>query len=275
MNMINMLDWVLLAIAFAMLAKIVLVPFVFSKFAKAGNIENMSQTDARTYIHKKAKNINETYIIVLVTYVMLTSWLLFPKLEFITLPLGNLGKYIGSLVETSFFAMIQELFYKYAVSQKMDTTDKISLISIQKRTNEVLVKDIYTFLVLTVFLQASIVGLIPFFQVDNYVFIDVFTIAIISISFINLMFISLTVRRHNKQKKYFLNWLAFTFATVVRSIASAIMTYYSAYFEYSFDKDSIITAIVINSIVCGAAIVQICSLFLNLIQKKSVGAWYD
>lgn len=275
MNMINILDWILLAIAFAMLAKIILVPFVFSKFAKIDKIEDMSQTDVQAYIHKKTKNINEIYIIAFAAYAMLASWLLFSKLELIMLPLGNLGKYIGSLIETSFFVLIQELFYKYAMSQKTAATDRISSISAQKRTNEILVKDIYTFLILTIFLQASIVGLIPFFQVDNYVFIDAFTIAIVSISFVNLMFISLIVRKRNKQKKYFLNWLVFTFATVIRSIASAMMTYYSAYFEYSFDRDSIITVIVINSVVCGAAITQICSLFLNLIQKKSVGAWYD
>lgn len=254
----------------------------YPSFYKKSKLKEDSLIDIPSitkFIHKKRGETNELWVINLFLYALLIIWFNYSKfLNFINIyldTLGNIDNYVGTIIETGFFIVLQFYIYRIAITQKTNLKDSIKLISMYKDNNEKMSRDIYIFLILEVFLQASIVGLVPFFQIDNYFYVDIIAIVILIITIIHVLKIQLLIHTYNHQYLYLRVWTIFIVTTFFQNCANSLLNTFEGYFQIPSHSESTLIWVFLQIISYCANIIQLICLSINLIQQHSMEDWYN
>lgn len=260
------------------LVKILIYPYL-NKRIKLDESKFANTNAVRSFIRKKRGETNELYIINLFLYTLLVVWFNYSKfLNFINTyldTLGNIGNYIGSVIETGFFVILQFYIYRIAITQKANLKDSMKLISMYKDNNEKMGRDVYIFLTIIVFLQASIAGLVPFFQINNYLFADIISILVLIITTIHILKIQLLIHTYSHQHLYLRTWTVFTVTTIFQNCANLLLTAFDGYFQIPIHSESTLFWVFLQVIIKYAAVVQLGCLVINLVQQHSMEDWYN
>lgn len=276
---LNKIIWWLQAILpIALLIKVIIVPHIYKLISKQPE-ELLNESEVKKYYHKREGKTNELYTLALFLYSFLIVWLNWPKVlqiieHYINSSLGNVGNYIGAILETSFITVLQLHIYKYAIAQKIDVKDSISKLSIYRNCNSTLIKNIYKYLTIETFLQAAIIGLIPFFQVDNYFYADAIVIVDLIISLVHILSMQAVIHSYSNQHFYLRTWTIFVVATIFNNIANALLNIFDGFLDLSYGI-AISIWLFFKMTYITSALFQFSALFINIIQTKSMEEWYD
>lgn len=268
-----------LALPLLLLIKSIVTPYIYKHVKIKSNNQFTGTEDVKRFIHKRRNETNELHTITLFLYSMLAVWLNWPKLlELIESSLndiGIVGNYIGAIIEIGFLVVLQLHMYKYGLMQRMNVGESISKISIYKSNNEKLVRDIYAFLMVEVFLQASIVGLIPFSQIDRFIYVDATVVLVAILAFIHALLIQKTIHSYSHQHVYLRSWTTFICASIFANAANALLSTFEGFLNMPYDSMSIVMWLLLRTIWLIASLTQLSCLAVNLIQRSSMEEWYN
>lgn len=270
--------WLQIIMPAFLLAKAVIMPYFYKKFAKFDDSIFTSSKQLKLYKHKRCNETNELHTTTLFLYGQLLVWLALPRLlqaVELQINLGNAGNYVGAIIESGFFLVLQLHTYKYSIAQKMNVGDSIKKISYYKHNYDTLIKLVYVFLIAEFFLQASIVGLIPFFQIDHSIIADVIVQIILLLAACHIIIQQKIISSYSKQSKYLRSWTIFTIASVFRNAANAVLTNYTDFLDLPIDSESVIIFVLLTTVLRFAVFLQLACLTYNSIQTRSMEEWYD
>ena len=263
-----------------LLLKTIFIPYINKRIKIKGSKTFDNETEVRKYIHKKRNETNELHITTFFLYFMLflsLNW--FKVLNFFENSgdslIENTLSYIGSIIEIGFLVILQLHLYKYSLSQKPDLGKSISKISKYKNNSNKLVQNVYIFLIIEVFLQALIVGLIPFFQIDRFFYVDIIVLISTIVALIHILYDQFIIHEYNHQKFYLKTWTIFIFVTIFSNLSSALLIKFESFLNIPLDSNSILLWLLLKTIWSISSLTQIICLFINIIQKSSIEEWYN
>lgn len=263
-----------------LLLKTIFIPYINKRIKIKGSKTFDNETEVRKYIHKKRNETNELHITTFFLYFMLflsLNW--FKVLNFFENRgdslIENTLSYIGSIIEIGFLVILQLHLYKYSLSQKPDLGKSISKISKYKNNSNKLVQNVYIFLIIEVFLQALIVGLIPFFQIDRFFYVDIIVLISTIVALIHILYDQFIIHEYNHQKFYLKTWTIFIFVTIFSNLSSALLIKFESFLNIPLDSNSILLWLLLKTIWSISSLTQIICLFINIIQKSSIEEWYN
>lgn len=263
-----------------LLLKTIFIPYINKRIKIKGLKTFDNEIEVRKYIHKKRNETNELHITTFFLYFMLflsLNW--FKVLDFFENQgdrlIENTLSYIGSIIEIGFLVILQLHLYKYSLSQKADLGQSISRISEYKNNSNKLVQNVYIFLIIEVFLQALIVGLIPFFQIDRFFYVDIIVLISIIVALIHIVYDQFIIHDYNHQKFYLKTWTIFIFVTIFSKLSLALLIKFESFLNMPLDSTSILLWLLLKTIWEVSSLTQIICLFINIIQKRSIEEWYN
>lgn len=263
-----------------LLLKTIFIPYINKRIKIKGLKTFDNEIEVRKYIHKKRNETNELHITTFFLYFMLflsLNW--FKVLDFFENQgdrlIENTLSYIGSIIEIGFLVILQLHLYKYSLSQKADLGQSISRISEYKNNSNKLVQNVYIFLIIEVFLQALIVGLIPFFQIDRFFYVDIIVLISIIVALIHIVYDQFIIHDYNHQKFYLKTWAIFIFVTIFSKLSLALLIKFESFLNMPLDSTSILLWLLLKTIWEVSSLTQIICLFINIIQKRSIEEWYN
>lgn len=269
--------WLQIIIPAFLLAKAIAMPYFYKKLTKPDNAIFANDKQLKIYMHKRRNETNELHTTTMFLYGQLLVWLALPRLlQMLELQvsLGNAGSYIGAIIESGFFLILQLHTYKYSIAQKMDVGNSIKKISYYKRSYDTLIKLIYVFLISEFFLQASIVGLIPFFQIDHSIIADVVVQIILLLAACHIIVQQKIISSYSKQSRYLRSWTIFTIASVFRNATNAILANYADFLDLPISSESVVISVLLTTILRFTVFLQLICLTYNCIQTQSMEEWY-
>lgn len=270
--------WLQLVLPVALLVKVIIAPYIYKAITKSPS-DLSNESDVRRYYHKRERKTNELHTLTFFLYSLLIVWLNWPKIlnivEHFVSDIGNVGNYVGAIIEIGFIVVLQLHIYKYAIAQKMSIGNSINRLSVYRDNNEKLVRNIYVFLIIEVFLQASIVGLIPFFQIDRYVYVDITVVAVLIIALVHILNIQAIVHVYSHQHLYLRTWTTFVVATIFNNIANTVLTLCDGYLNMPFDSMSVLMWLLFRTMWILSTMFQCGCLAVNIAQTSSMEEWYD
>lgn len=263
-----------------LLLKTIFIPYINKRIKIKDSKTFDNEIEVRKYIHKKRNETNELHITTFFLYFMLflsLNW--FKVLSFFE----NIGdslientlSYIGAIIEIGFLVILQLHLYKYSLSQKADLGQSISRISEYKNNSNKLVQNVYIFLIIEVFLQALIVGLIPFFQIDRLFYVDIIVLISTIVALIHIVYDQFIIHDYNHQRFYLKTWTIFIFVTIFSNISSTLLIKFESFLNIPLDSTSILLWLLLKTIWRVSSLTQIICLFINIIQKRSIEEWYN
>lgn len=262
-----------------LLIKTIIIPYINKLISIKSDTQFKNEAEVKRFIHKKKNETNELHTLTFFLYGLLIVWFNWPKIlsiiEYYVSDLGNIGNYIGAIIEIGFLIVLQLHIYKYAMAQKMNVGESIKRISIYKDNNEKLVRNIYIFSISEVFLQSSIIGLIPFFQVDRFFYVDIIVILVSILVLISVLWDQILINSYNRQHRYLRSWTIFIISTIFANSSNALLDLFGDFLNLPPDNISIIIFLLLRTIWIMSSFIQLSCLLLNLIQKNSMEEWYN
>lgn len=225
------------------------------------------------------KRLNEIYVISIFMYSLLVLWnVTFSLSSWLESNIDNFklaGKYIGSLIQSGYFIILQFMFYKISINQKMNFKGSMFLISLQKNNNDKLMKYIYVFLVIEVFLQSTLVGLVPFFQTDDDIYVDIITCLIILIAILHFILNLRIIRSYNKQSFYLKTMTVFTTVSFFKSLSNGVLERFPGFLNVPGDTKTTIIYLLFYNMNIVMTFIQIICYVSDIFNIKSKETFYD
>lgn len=214
------------------------------------------------YIKKNDRNI-----IAIFFYGLFLTYQLLPYL-FKFIILGNLSNYIEILIQIGAMVILQLLLYKLAIAEKPDFKDNATMILNYNNNVKKLEKIVYKYLLLEVFFQVSIIGLIPVFNSANYIFVETasFICFIIGVRYITI--IKKIILAYNKHKYIFNKWKQFFIWGCVANVCNTFIYNFSYFFTLSSEGNLLIN--IVKILLYISLIIEILIFGITLFKKEEL-----
>lgn len=186
------------------------------------------------YIKKNDRNIIATFF-----YGLFLIYQLLPYL-FKFIVLGNLSNYIEILIQIGAMVILQLLLYKLAIAEKPDFKNSATIILNYNNNAEKLEKIVYRYLLLEVFFQVSIIGLIPVFNSTNYIFVETASFICFIIGARYITVIKKIISTYNKHKYIFNKWKQFFIWSCITNVCNTFIYNFSYFFTLSLEGNLLI-----------------------------------
>lgn len=227
------------------------------------------------------KKWNEIFPLIMTFYVFLLVWTAFPF--FITFlehmlgySLASLPKYFGAILQSAILCPYMTLIYKIAIGQrvKMDNA-KISQLAELKSNDEKLKRYAYFFCILVVFMQMSVVGLVPYFNIEGTLYVDVITGLTYLVSLAYMLLVQHTIELYNKQKWFMRTWTIFMGATFFRNVAEGLYQNFEPWLNMAISSESIIIYLFLKVAIILSMITQCGCMISSIINRNVRRMIYD
>lgn len=227
------------------------------------------------------KKWNEIFPLIVTFYVFLLIWALFPFFiaylqSKIGYSLASLPKYFGAILQIGILVPYMVLIYKIGIAQRVKIDNaKISQLAMLKNNDSKLRKVAYGLVILVVFMQMSIVGLVPYFNIEGTLYVDIITALAYLVGMIYMILVQTIIEEYNKQKWFMRTWTIFIVSTFFRNLAEGLYQNFEPWLNMAISSESIILYLFLKVAIILSMITQCGCMLASIINRNVRRIIYD